>query len=174
MERRRRVQRLTAASSGVAAPRPRHARKIAASTTVLASTATATWCGVIGGTANGWRPSARPSRFQMDLAGRRRLEAVSSVPAIGQTCRPYRRTDSSRTLRDQSKGGLRCETHAAQASRGPGVSFRAELPRVHRILLSSSTADVSTKPRPQPRRRQTDCTQRNSHRDSNRRDADDA
>lgn len=112
--------------------------------------------------------------FQMDLAGRRRLEAVSSVPAIGQTCRPYRRTDSSRTLRDQSKGGLRCETHAAQASRGPGVSFRAELPRVHRILLSSSTADVSTKPRPQPRRRQTDCTQRNSQRDSNRRDADDA
>jgi hypothetical protein len=32
MECRRRVQRLTAASSGVAAPRPRHARKIAAST----------------------------------------------------------------------------------------------------------------------------------------------
>ena len=30
----------------------------------------------------------------MDLAGRRRLEAVSSVPAIGQTCGPYRRTDS--------------------------------------------------------------------------------
>src|SRR6266436_8369461 len=61
----------------------------------------------------------RPNRLQIDPAGRRRMEAVPSVPAVGSTGRACWRAHSSGTLRDQGQGALRREAHAAQTPRGP-------------------------------------------------------
>ena len=61
---------------------------------------------------NGSSPSTRRSRFQIDSAGRDRVEAVPGVSTVGSTGRASGRAYSSRTLPHQGQGALWRETDA--------------------------------------------------------------
>src|SRR5262249_44211856 len=62
---------------------------------------------------NGSLPPAGRSRFQIDSAGRDRVEAVPGIPAVGSTGRACWRAYAGGTLRGQGQSAIGRETHAA-------------------------------------------------------------